>query len=68
MPPNAANNQLIQLTTAYWTSRCLHVVSELGVADAIGEQSQSTEALAKRTGTHPQVYRVLRLLAGRSIM
>jgi hypothetical protein len=39
-------------------------VAELGVADALGEQPQSTEGLAKATGTHPQaLYRVLRLLA-----
>jgi hypothetical protein len=54
----------MQLTIAYWASRCLHVVAELGVADALGDQPQSTEALAKTTGTHPQaLYRVLRLLA-----
>jgi O-methyltransferase domain len=63
-PPSPANIQLMQLTTACWTSRCLHVVAELGVADALGDQPQSTEALAKVSGTHPQaLYRVLRLLA-----
>jgi len=63
-PPSPANIQLMQLTTAGWTSRCLHVVAELGVADAIADQPQSTEALAKATGTQPQaLYRVLRLLA-----
>src|SRR5215469_15441747 len=63
-PPSPANIQLMQLTTAYWTSRCLHVVAELGIADAIGDQPQSTEALAKATGTQPHaLYRVLRLLA-----
>lgn len=63
-PPSPANIQLMQLTTACWASRCLHVVAELGVADALGDQPQSTEALAKTTGTHPQsLYRVLRLLA-----
>jgi len=46
------------------TSRCLHVIAELGLADAIGDQPQSTEALAKATGTQPHaLYRVLRLLA-----
>src|SRR5262249_46370724 len=35
----------------------------LGVADALGDQPQSTEALAKATATQPQaLYRVLRLL------
>lgn len=62
--PSAANIQVLQVTIAYWTSRSLHVVAELGVADALGDQPQSTEALAKATGTRPQeLYRVLRLLA-----
>ena len=63
-PPSPTNIQLMQLTTACWASRCLHVVAELGVADAISDQPQSTEALAKATATQPQaLYRVLRLLA-----
>jgi hypothetical protein len=62
--PSLANVQLMQLTNAHWTSRCLHVIAEVGVADALGDQPQSTEALAKATGTQPQpLYRVLRLLA-----
>lgn len=62
--PSPANIQIMQLTNAYWLSRCLHVVAELGVADALGDLPQSTEALAKATGTQPQaLYRVLRLLA-----
>jgi hypothetical protein len=62
-PPSPANIHLMQLTTVYWTSRCLHVVAELGVADALGDQPQPTEALANVTGTHPHaLYRVLRLL------
>ena len=62
--PSSANIQLLQLTTAYWTSRCLHTVADLGVADALGDQPQSTEVLAKATGTQPHaLYRVLRLLA-----
>jgi hypothetical protein len=60
----AANIQIMQFTTSYWTSRCLHVVAELGIADLIGDQPQSTEALAKASGTQPNaLYRVLRLLA-----
>jgi O-methyltransferase domain len=62
--PSPGNIQLMQLTTACWTSRCLHIIAELGVADAIGDQAQSTEVLAKATGTQPHaLYRVLRLLA-----
>ena len=47
----AANIQIMQLTTSCWTSRCLHLVAELGIADLIGDQPQSTEALAKASGT-----------------
>ena len=50
--PSPANIQLMQLTSAYWASRCLHVVAQLGVADHIGDTPQSTEALAK--ATNPQ--------------
>ena len=62
--PSAANIQIMQLTSACWTSRCLHIIAELGIADLIGDQPQSTDALAKATGTQPQaLYRVMRLLA-----
>jgi hypothetical protein len=62
--PSPANIQLLQLTGAYVTSRCLHVVAQLGVADHIDDAPQSTEALAKATGTRPDaLYRVMRLLA-----
>jgi O-methyltransferase domain len=62
--PSSANIHLMQLTSAYWASRCLHVVAQLGVADHIGDTPQSTEALAKATATQPAaLYRVLRLLA-----
>lgn len=60
----AANIHIMQLTTSYWTSRCLHVVAELGIADLISDQPQSTETLAKASGTQPNaIYRVMRLLA-----
>lgn len=64
MPPSAANIKVLQVATSYWTSRCLHVIAELGVADALGNHPQSTDVLAKATGTEPKaLYRVLRLLA-----
>jgi len=57
-PPSSL--RLWQLATGHFLSRCLHVVAELGVADALGDPPQSTEALAKATGTQPQaLYRVL---------
>lgn len=66
--PSAANIQIMQLTSACWTSRCLHVIAELGIADLIGDQPQSTDALAKGSGAQPQaLYRVMRLLASLGI-
>src|SRR6476469_7193026 len=62
--PSPANIQLLQLSGAAWASRCVHVVAQLGVADHIGDTPQSTDSLAKATGTQPEaLYRVLRLLA-----
>jgi len=49
-PPSPANIQLMQFTTACWASRCLHVWPSWR-ADALGDQPQSTEALAKATST-----------------
>src|SRR5438105_3912913 len=66
--PSDANVQLMQLTNAFWTSRCLHVVAEIGVADHLDDQALSTDSLAKVTGTHAEaLHRVLRLLASQGI-
>ena len=62
--PNPGFMQVMQVTTSFWTSRCLHVVAELGVADLIDGEPQSNEALAKASGTQPNaLYRILRVLA-----
>ena len=37
---------VLNLAAAYWASRCLHVVADLGVADLIGEAPETAEALA----------------------
>ncbi|MEY2928109.1 MAG: hypothetical protein RL367_2586, partial [Pseudomonadota bacterium] len=51
------------LSAGYYASRCLHVVAELGVADALGDIPASVESLAKATGAHEDALaRVLRLL------
>ena len=66
--PSAANIQLLQLTNAFWTSRCLHIVAKIGVADHLDARPQSTAALAKATGSKEEaLYRVLRLLASYGI-
>ena len=60
-PPHA---QLIQMGTAYWVSRLVHLAAQLGLADQLGDGPMRADELARRTSTHaPALYRVLRALA-----
>jgi len=60
-PPHA---QLVQMSTAYWVSRLVHVAAELGLADQLSAGALTADELASRTKTHaPTLYRVLRTLA-----
>ncbi len=60
-PPHA---QLIQMGTAYWVSRLVHLAAELGLADHLAAGPLTAEELAGPTSTHaPVLYRVLRSLA-----
>jgi O-methyltransferase domain/Dimerisation domain len=60
--------QLFTLATAFWTSRSLHAIAELGVADALADQPQTAEQLAHASGANPVALdRVLRLLAAYGI-
>ncbi len=55
---------LLQLSAAYYVSRALHAVAELGIADALGDAPQPAAALAGSTGADAGALgRVLRLLA-----
>jgi hypothetical protein len=66
--PSVANIQLMQMTNAFVTSRCVYVVAEAGIADHIKDVPQTTEALAKATGTNADaLYRLLRLLSSQGI-
>jgi hypothetical protein len=59
---------ILTLSTAYWASRCLHVVADCGVADALGDEPQPAEALAATTGTNPDaLHRILRALANHGV-
>jgi C-methyltransferase len=56
------------LTTAYVSSRCLHVVAELGVADQIADEPLTAAELAVRCDVNPAALdRVLQLLAAHGI-
>ncbi len=60
-PPHA---QLIEMATAHWTSRIVHVAARLGLADHLAAGPMSADELAGPTGTHaPSLYRLLRTLA-----
>jgi len=55
---------LMRLSGEHCVPRCLHVVAELGIADALGEEAQTASALAEATGTNAgALARVIRLLA-----
>jgi len=59
---------LMGLTTGYWVSRCLHVAAELGVADVLGDEPQTAEALAGRLKVQARpLGRVLRCLANHGV-
>ena len=60
-PPELVAN----LTLGHLAARCLHLIAEHGVADALGEQSATAEELAKRSGTSADALgRMLRLSRG----
>lgn len=52
-----------ELSAGYFASRCLHVVAELGVADAVGDNGASLDGLSEAIGADPDALgRILRLL------
>jgi len=63
-PPDA----VWALATAGYAARCLHVISDLGIADRIGDQPVPVSELATSCGAVPNALdRVLRLLAAHGI-
>jgi hypothetical protein len=63
----AAKN-ILTLSTAYWASRCLHVVAESGIADVLGEEPETAVTLAAKTGTNADaLHRILRALVNHGI-
>lgn len=66
--PPAPFGTLWEVSTMYWLSRCLHVATELGVADALGSQPEPAEVLARKVGAHPdRLYRIARLLSSHGV-
>jgi len=59
---------VLQVAGGYCVPRCLHIVADLGVADALGEQPRSAVELASSVGAHPDALgRALRLLAAHGV-
>lgn len=57
-----------ELSNAHVLARCLHVLAELGIADALGEQAATAAELAASTGVNADALaRVLRLTAAHGI-
>lgn len=59
---------LMEISMGFTLPRTLHVIAELGVADALGETPLSADALAAATGTNPEALnRALRMLSAYGI-
>jgi hypothetical protein len=60
--------RMLELTTAYIVSRCIHAIAELSVADRIGHSARDVESLAHECGVRPgPLRRVMRLLASHGV-
>ncbi|HEY9848993.1 MAG TPA: methyltransferase [Leptolyngbyaceae cyanobacterium] len=54
----------VQLSSKLWLNHALSTAAQLGIADAIGDDTKSVEEIAQATQTHaPSLYRLLRCLA-----
>jgi hypothetical protein len=61
-------NTIKDLAIAHVLARCLHVVVDFGVADALGDETLPAAELAERVGLDPDALaRMLRLLAAHGI-
>jgi hypothetical protein len=59
---------LTELAHGHIAARCLHLIADFGVADALGDRPATAAELAARTGTNADALdRMLRLLAAYSV-
>jgi hypothetical protein len=67
-PPASPVDTILTIAGSYCVPRALHVVAELGIADALDENSLKVDELAAATGTNVDaLYRVLRLLSAHGV-
>lgn len=68
MSPTKPAQLVSDLAKAHIAARCLHVIAEVGVADALGDEAATAAELATRTGVDAgALARVLRLLAAHGV-
>lgn len=59
---------LLGLSYGYVAARALHIIAEAGVADVLGDEPRTADALADETGQNPDgLGRLLRVLEERSV-
>jgi O-methyltransferase domain len=59
---------LMEVSMGFTLPRTLHVIAELGIADALEDTPLGAKALAEKTGTHPDaLHRALRVLSAHGI-
>jgi hypothetical protein len=60
--------RLMQIGSAFWQSRALHVAARLDIATVLADEALSAEEIAARIRTQPDAtYRLLRMLAAMGI-
>jgi len=63
-----AHVELMQIVSAIWLARAVYAAAHLGLADLLADGPQTTDELARATGTHaPSLHRLLRALASRGV-
>ena len=62
--PSSQDNPVFNLTTVHVVARCIHVIADAGVADALDEEPRPAAELAAATGLNADALgRILRLLS-----
>lgn len=60
--------RLLQIGSAFWQSRALHVAAKMDIATILGQRTLSAEELAKAVNGHPDsLYRLMRLLVAMGV-
>src|SRR5579872_842776 len=64
MTDHSPPGQIAQMLTGYWVTQMLYVAAKLDLAGRLKSGPQTSDQLARETGTHPRaLYRLLRGLA-----